>query len=144
MLFSGWGIGIRTPTNRVRVCRATVTLFPNVTRIWATDIYYTQLNEKVNIFIDKFLKLFYNWFAEALCLNTALFRVKIWLNLLIIRVKKKNRLFGIKQRARLVRFILPLFQLLLWFPEFRILRLFPLPFALHQSNPLCGSRMCPF
>lgn len=27
--FHGWGIGIRTPTNRVRVCRATVTLFPN-------------------------------------------------------------------------------------------------------------------
>ena len=25
----GWGIGIRTPTNRVRVCRATVTQFPN-------------------------------------------------------------------------------------------------------------------
>ena len=30
MLFSGWGIGIRTPTNRVRVCRATVTQFPNI------------------------------------------------------------------------------------------------------------------
>ena len=26
----GWGIGIRTPTNRVRVCRAAVTQFPNV------------------------------------------------------------------------------------------------------------------
>ncbi len=26
----GWGIGIRTPTNRVRVCRATVTQFPNI------------------------------------------------------------------------------------------------------------------
>ena len=58
--------------------------------------------------------------------------------------KRKNRLFGIKQPARLVRFILPLFQLLLWFPEFRILRWFPLPFGLHQSNPLCGSRMCRF
>ena len=52
----GWGIGIRTPTNRVRVCRATVTLFPNVTRMWATDIYYTQLNEKVNIFMKIFSK----------------------------------------------------------------------------------------
>ena len=29
-LFFGWGIGIRTPTNRVRVCRATVTQFPNI------------------------------------------------------------------------------------------------------------------
>ena len=28
--FFGWGIGIRTPTNRVRVCRATVTQFPNI------------------------------------------------------------------------------------------------------------------
>ena len=28
--FFGWGIGIRTPTNRVRVCRAAVTQFPNV------------------------------------------------------------------------------------------------------------------
>ena len=28
-LLFGWGIGIRTPTNRVRVCRATVTPFPN-------------------------------------------------------------------------------------------------------------------
>ena len=26
----GWGIGIRTPTNRVRVCRATVTQFPKI------------------------------------------------------------------------------------------------------------------
>ena len=65
----GWGIGIRTPTNRVRVCRATVTLFPNVTRIWATDIYYTQLNEKVNIFIDKFLKLFYNLVCRSFMLK---------------------------------------------------------------------------
>ncbi len=56
--FIGWGIGIRTPTNRVRVCRATVTLFPNVTRIWATDIYYTQLFEKVNTFIEKISKNF--------------------------------------------------------------------------------------
>ncbi len=31
MVFSyGWGIGIRTPTNRVRVCRATVTQFPKI------------------------------------------------------------------------------------------------------------------
>ena len=29
-LFSGWGIGIRTPTNRVRVCRAAVTQFPSI------------------------------------------------------------------------------------------------------------------
>ena len=29
-LVFGWGIGIRTPTNRVRVCRATVTQFPNI------------------------------------------------------------------------------------------------------------------
>ncbi len=29
VLRSGWGIGIRTPTNRVRVCRAAVTQFPN-------------------------------------------------------------------------------------------------------------------
>ena len=28
--YFGWGIGIRTPTNRVRVCRATVTQFPNI------------------------------------------------------------------------------------------------------------------
>ena len=49
----GWGIGIRTPTNRVRVCRATVTLFPNVTFLWATDIYYTQLYGKVNTFFGK-------------------------------------------------------------------------------------------
>ena len=32
-LVSGWGIGIRTPTNRVRVCRATVTQFPNVSTL---------------------------------------------------------------------------------------------------------------
>ncbi len=32
----GWGIGIRTPTNRVRVCRATVTQFPNATKILYT------------------------------------------------------------------------------------------------------------
>ena len=31
MVYSyGWGIGIRTPTNRVRVCRAAVTQFPNI------------------------------------------------------------------------------------------------------------------
>ncbi len=29
-VYRGWGIGIRTPTNRVRVCRATVTQFPNI------------------------------------------------------------------------------------------------------------------
>ena len=29
LFFFGWGIGIRTPTNRVRVCRAAVTQFPN-------------------------------------------------------------------------------------------------------------------
>ena len=26
----GWGIGIRTPTGRVRVCSATITQFPNI------------------------------------------------------------------------------------------------------------------
>ena len=35
--FFGWGIGIRTPTNRVRVCRATVTQFPNATRLLYTN-----------------------------------------------------------------------------------------------------------
>lgn len=29
-VYYGWGIGIRTPTNRVRVCRATVTQFPKI------------------------------------------------------------------------------------------------------------------
>ena len=56
--FIGWGIGIRTPTNRVRVCRATVTLFPNVTRVWATDIYYTQFIGKVNTFLKKIFNFF--------------------------------------------------------------------------------------
>ncbi len=58
MTFIGWGIGIRTPTNRVRVCRATVTLFPNVTFMWATDIYYTQLKENVNTFFAKISDFF--------------------------------------------------------------------------------------
>ena len=39
----GWGIGIRTPTNRVRVCRATVTQFPKI----VNKIYYTIVFQKV-------------------------------------------------------------------------------------------------
>ena len=49
LLFSGWGIGIRTPTNRVRVCRATVTLFPI-----AKSIIYI-LKRKVNTFFKNIL-----------------------------------------------------------------------------------------
>ena len=44
----GWGIGIRTPTGRVRVCSATFTQFPNILFWWATDIHYTRLVLKVN------------------------------------------------------------------------------------------------
>ena len=33
LLFLGWGIGIRTPTGRVRVCSATVTQFPKIFRL---------------------------------------------------------------------------------------------------------------
>ncbi len=43
MRIYGWGIGIRTPTNRVRVCRATVTQFPKI----MNKIYYTIVFQKV-------------------------------------------------------------------------------------------------
>ena len=51
--FIGWGIGIRTPTNRVRVCRATVTLFPN-----------EQEQLYINVFLLSrvFYKIFYDFF----------------------------------------------------------------------------------
>ena len=48
----GWGIGIRTPTNRVRVCRATVTLFP----IAKSIIYVSTAN--VNTFFRFFCSYF--------------------------------------------------------------------------------------
>ena len=41
VLFSGWDIGIRTPTYRVRVCCATVTQYPNIVFVLSNDIYYT-------------------------------------------------------------------------------------------------------
>ncbi len=58
--FRGWGIGIRTPTNRVRVCRATVTPFPNAgdsdnrhILCLRVSIIHTQ-NINVNIFTNFF------------------------------------------------------------------------------------------
>ena len=66
--FFGWGIGIRTPTNRVRVCRATVTQFPN---IWLfaffSIIYYILFFGYVKLFLKKFLK-----FEKSPC-NIALY-----------------------------------------------------------------------
>ena len=53
LLFSGWGIGIRTPTNRVRVCRATVTLFPI-----AKSIIYI-LRENVNTFFKNIFHFYF-------------------------------------------------------------------------------------
>ena len=50
--FYGWGIGIRTPTNRVRVCRATVTLFPNGKR------NYISTSSNCQEFLDKNFKYF--------------------------------------------------------------------------------------
>ena len=49
----GWGIGIRTPTNRVRVCRATVTQFPKILQ----QDYYTLFFPVVKIFFI-FLRFF--------------------------------------------------------------------------------------
>ena len=46
----GWGIGIRTPTNRVRVCRATVTQFPN-----GQILLYTFFLVKSRIFLLLFV-----------------------------------------------------------------------------------------
>ena len=55
----GWGIGIRTPTNRVRVCRAAVTQFPNI-RVGVLALngcYYSRL---ISICQD----LFENYFKK--------------------------------------------------------------------------------
>ena len=52
----GWGIGIRTPTNRVRVCRATVTLFLN------DKNYYNHFFWKVKNYFHKFEKIVFLWF----------------------------------------------------------------------------------
>ena len=54
----GWGIGIRTPTNRVRVCRATVTQFPNDSINYSTFPFICQLFSQKNFFISK---LHYNF-----------------------------------------------------------------------------------
>ena len=44
----GWGIGIRTPTNRVRVCRATVTQFPKILQ----QYYYIRFLKYVKDFFS--------------------------------------------------------------------------------------------
>ncbi len=53
--FYSWGIGIRTPTNRVRVCRAAVTQFPNI--LLKRDLLYhclarlsTEIFKKIKFF----------------------------------------------------------------------------------------------
>ena len=49
VVFHGWGIGIRTPTNRVRVCRATVTQFPKI----CNKVIIPQISEKSTIISKK-------------------------------------------------------------------------------------------
>ena len=52
----GSGIGIRTPTNRVRVCRATVTLFLKICYIsYATSIIIPDFSFLVNSYFKKLL-----------------------------------------------------------------------------------------
>ena len=68
----GWGIGIRTPTNRVRVCRATVTQFPNIKLrtgfLSPASQYYTHSQSLCQPFFKNFshgMKVFYFSFDEA-------------------------------------------------------------------------------
>ena len=72
--YIGWGIGIRTPTNRVRVCRATVTLFLNVYCLLLTALQSTMyIIYHLVWFVNTFLKIFFkfskvsNWFTSAHC-----------------------------------------------------------------------------
>ena len=58
-LFSGWGIGIRTPTYRVRVCCATVTQFPNMFCRSLDGFYIIHaFCGFVNYFLQYFSKIF--------------------------------------------------------------------------------------
>ena len=67
-----WGIGIRTPTYRVRVCCATVTQFPNAfagRAFLATFCIIAEQNRFVNIFRQVFLtffEIFFDFFTFAL------------------------------------------------------------------------------
>ena len=66
----GWGIGIRTPTNRVRVCRATVTPFLNV---------YCSLLQAVQstIYIIYYEVRFVNTFLKKIKISPILFFLSI-------------------------------------------------------------------
>ena len=53
LIFYGWGIGIRTPTNRVRVCRATVTLFPNEQKqLYINDLHLSSVFYNFFVFMN--------------------------------------------------------------------------------------------
>ena len=55
---SGWDIGIRTPTYRVRVCCATVTQYPNVVCSLEQDILYHGASHLSIGFLKKFKFIF--------------------------------------------------------------------------------------
>ncbi len=54
-VFCNYGKGIRTPTNRVRVCCATITPFRNVLCSLANKYYYTYISKNCKHFFKFFL-----------------------------------------------------------------------------------------
>ena len=54
-VFCNYGKGIRTPTNRVRVCCATITPFRNVLCSLANKYYYTYISKNCKHFFNFFL-----------------------------------------------------------------------------------------
>ena len=76
-VFCNYGKGIRTPTNRVRVCCATITPFRNVLCSLANKYYYTYISKNCKHFFKFFLflkistffstKIQYRYFAQNRC-----------------------------------------------------------------------------
>ena len=58
-VFCNYGKGIRTPTNRVRVCCATITPFRNVLCSLANKYYYTYISKNCKHFFKFFLFFYY-------------------------------------------------------------------------------------
>ena len=54
-VFCNYGKGIRTPTNRVRVCCATITPFRNVLCSLTNKYYYTYISKNCKHFFKFFL-----------------------------------------------------------------------------------------
>lgn len=78
-VFCNYGKGIRTPTNRVRVCCATITPFRNVLCSLANKYYYTYISKNCKHFFKFFL------FLKMSTLNSTFFHVFIVLLFCTIR-----------------------------------------------------------